>query len=101
MDDLTTYISFNCYKTVVRCFRHNFWIRFSFIVYIYGFHLLQKQTSARDNFFKKQLKANHYPLLFNNMLTSQTPAQNPGLFLDQKLNTQLSIQEKIKKSYPN
>lgn len=32
------------------------------------------------------------------MLTSQTPAQNRGLFLDQKLNTQLYIQEKKKKA---
>ena len=40
MDDLTNYITSNCYKEVVEYFSHNFGIRFSLIVYVYESDLL-------------------------------------------------------------
>ena len=49
VDNLTTYITNNCYKKVVKCFSYNFSIRFSFIVYVYGFELFMRIFLKADN----------------------------------------------------
>lgn len=49
-------------------------------------------------FLKVQLQADHDPLLFDNILVSWTPAQKYlGLSLNEKLNFQHHIKDKIKK----
>ena len=49
MDDLTIYITINCHKEVVKCFGHNFGIRFSLIVYVYGSDLFMRVCLKTDN----------------------------------------------------
>ena len=54
VDDLTISVTSNCYKEVVKCFSHNFRIRFSFIVYICDFLLITPGNSTW--FFNKPLE---------------------------------------------
>ena len=49
VDDLTVYITSNCHKEVVKCFSHNFGIRFSLIVYVYGSDLFMRVCLETDN----------------------------------------------------
>ena len=49
MDDLAICTSSNCYINVVKYFRHTFRIRFSFIVYEYGFDLFIRVSLMADN----------------------------------------------------
>ena len=49
MDDLTIYITSNCHKEVVKCFSHNFGVRFSLVVYVYGSDLFMRVFLKTDN----------------------------------------------------